>query len=69
MTVDALAEEIHCRLMKLYAIMGDRRAALRQFDYCQDVLKNELGINPVSETRAVYEAVFRERPFSFPAGL
>ncbi len=69
LAVDALAEEIHCRLMELYAIMGDRRAARRQFEYCQDVLKNELGVNPVSETRAVYEAVFRERPYAFPASL
>ena len=69
LAVDALAEEIHCRLMKLYALMGDRRAALRQFENCRDILQNELGVNPVYETRAVYEAVFRERPFSFPASL
>lgn len=69
LAVDALAEEIHCRLMELYAILGDRRAARRQFEYCQDVLKNELGVNPVSETRAVYEMVFRERPYAIPASL
>lgn len=67
--IDPLAEEMHCWLMKLYMTLGDRRAALRQYDHCRDLLQTELGIDPVSETRAVYEAAHRQRPSAFPASL
>ncbi len=54
--VDELAEEIHRRLIALYAAAGDRTAALRQFERCAVVLERELGVSPLPETRAVYEA-------------
>ncbi|HEY0601835.1 MAG TPA: BTAD domain-containing putative transcriptional regulator, partial [Herpetosiphonaceae bacterium] len=57
LAVDALAEEMHRRLIVLYAELGDRTAALRQFEHCAEVLERELGVSPLPETRAVYEAV------------
>lgn len=57
LAVDALAEEMHRRLMVLYAEQGDRTAALRQFEHCALVLERELGVSPLPETRVVYEAV------------
>jgi predicted ATPase/DNA-binding SARP family transcriptional activator len=54
---DELAEEMHRRLIALYAAVGDRAAALRQFEQCAVVLERELGVAPLHETRAVYEAV------------
>ncbi|HEY0735152.1 MAG TPA: tetratricopeptide repeat protein [Herpetosiphonaceae bacterium] len=57
LAVDALAEEMHRRLIVLYADLGDRTAALRQFEHCAEVLERELGVSPLPETRAVYEAV------------
>src|SRR5262245_22798827 len=59
LAVDELAEEIHRRLIQLYAFGGDRGAALRQFERCSDVLERELGVSPLPETRAVYEAALR----------
>ncbi|HEU5097404.1 MAG TPA: tetratricopeptide repeat protein [Roseiflexaceae bacterium] len=56
LAIDELAEEIHRRLIQLYALSGDRAAALRQFERCSDTLERELGISPLPETRAVYEA-------------
>jgi DNA-binding SARP family transcriptional activator len=53
---DDLAEEVHRRLIALYASTGDRRAALRQFERCVAVLERELGVSPLPETRAVYQA-------------
>lgn len=57
LATDDLAEEIHRRLISLYAVNGDRSAALRQFEQCAMVLERELGVPPLPETRAIYEAV------------
>jgi ABC-type oligopeptide transport system substrate-binding subunit/DNA-binding SARP family transcriptional activator len=59
--VDELAEEIHRRLIQLYAAVGDRNAALRQFERCAIVLERELGVRPLPETRAAYEAALKGR--------
>ncbi len=40
---DELAEEMHRRLIALYSAVGDRTAALRQFEQCAAVLERELG--------------------------
>ena len=54
---DPLAEELHRRLIALYAATGDRTAALRQFEQCVVVLERELGVSPLPETRTVYQSV------------
>ena len=57
LAVDELAEEMHRRLIELYAASGDRTSALRQFERCAAALQRELGVEPLPETRAAYEAV------------
>jgi DNA-binding SARP family transcriptional activator/predicted ATPase len=57
--IDALAEEVHCQLMRLYALAGDRAAACRQFERCVEVLERELGVSPLPETHAVYAAILQ----------
>lgn len=57
LATDPLAEELHRDLIALYATQGDRVAALRQFEHCVVVLERELGVDPLPETRALYEAV------------
>jgi predicted ATPase/DNA-binding SARP family transcriptional activator len=57
LAVDELAEDMHRWLIQLYAASGDRAAALRQFERCVLVLERELGVSPLPETRAVYNAV------------
>lgn len=56
LATDALAEDIHRRLIELYAASGDRSAALRQFEECLTVLERELGVDPLPETQAAYRA-------------
>jgi predicted ATPase/DNA-binding SARP family transcriptional activator len=56
LAADELAEEIHRRLIELYAMSGDRGAALRQFEQCDAILERELGVGAMPETRAAYEA-------------
>lgn len=58
---DELAEDIHRRLIDLYATQGDRSAALRQYEHCATVLERELGVEPLPETREVYLAALDDR--------
>lgn len=62
LAVDDLAEDVHRRLIGLYAVAGNRAAALRQFELLTAVLERELGVRPLPETRAVYESVLQSRP-------
>src|SRR5262245_10850197 len=57
LATDELAEDMHRRLIELYGAAGDRVAAMRQFERCVVVLERELGVDPLPETRAAYEAV------------
>lgn len=59
LAVDDLAEEMHRRLIELYAAVSDRAAALRQYETCVAVLERELGVNPLPETQASYQAALR----------
>lgn len=60
---DDLAEDVHRRLIELYAAAGDRGAALRQFEHCVTVMERELGVSPLPETRAVYQAILEGRSY------
>ena len=57
--VDRLAEGIHRRLMVLHAMQGDRPAALQQYRDCAAALQRELGVAPLPETSAVYQAIMQ----------
>jgi len=67
---DELAEEVHRRLIALYAVTGDRTAALQQFTRCAEVLDRELSVPPHRKTRALYETVREGRtsPVERPSG-
>ncbi len=60
--IDELAEAVHRRLILLYAAVGDRKAAARQFEHCVVVLERELGVSPLPETRAAFETVLTGDP-------
>lgn len=59
--VDEMAEDVHRQLMILHVLSGDRPAAMQQYQRCAAVLKRELGVDPLPETRAVYEAMLESR--------
>lgn len=50
-------EEGHRHLMRALAAMGHRSAALARYETCRRVLAAELGVEPSTETRAVYERI------------
>jgi DNA-binding SARP family transcriptional activator len=64
-------EEAHRQLMQLLALSGQRGAALAQHEICRQVLADELGVEPGSETTRLYEQIRDgefpgERPSSAP---
>lgn len=58
-------EEIYRRLMRLYALSGDRAGALHTYHTCATVLERELDVEPSAETRQVYEQILNV-PESIP---
>lgn len=57
LSTDDLAEEIHRRLIELYAAIGNRAMAIRQFEICAAVLGRELHLTPQPLTWAVYQII------------
>lgn len=62
LALDPLHESAHVQLMHLYAHTGQTAAALRQYDLCQQVLMEELGLEPLPETTELYQQI-RSRRF------
>lgn len=51
LTVDPFDENIHRRLMEVYAEAGNRVAAIREFDDYSDTLRREMDLEPLPETQ------------------
>jgi DNA-binding SARP family transcriptional activator len=58
---DQTREEVHRRLMRLYAEMGISDQAVRQFQLCADVLKRELDLAPQGETVTLHNEILASR--------
>ena len=52
---DHTREKVHRQMMRLHWLLGDRNAALAQYKRCVQVLREDLGIPPMEETRLLYE--------------
>ncbi len=61
LALDALQEDIHRLLMRLYWETGQRAQAIRQYQTYQDLLKRELGIQPLEETQALYQRILQQK--------
>jgi DNA-binding SARP family transcriptional activator len=55
--LDPLDEPAQRRLIGLLADAGDRSGAIRQYRTCVAVLERELGVAPLLETTALYDAI------------
>ncbi len=55
--LDPLHEETHRRLMMMLGQIGQRSAALAQYDTCRRWLAEELAVAPADETTALYEMI------------
>ncbi len=57
LTLDSLNETAHRQLMRLYAKLGRRDLALKQYRDCVRLLQTELGTPPLEETVDLYERI------------
>jgi DNA-binding SARP family transcriptional activator len=62
LTIDSCCEQAHRRLMCCYSRQGQPYLALRQYHLCVDTLRNELDVNPTSDTTKLYEHIRRHQP-------
>jgi DNA-binding SARP family transcriptional activator len=62
LALDPLLEAVHRTLMRLYSAQGRRGAALRQYQSCLAILRQELGAEPEPETRALYRELLQREP-------
>ena len=58
--LDPLREEIHREAMRLFVEDGQRALAIRQFEWCRQVLNVEMGIPPMPETEALYRQLLSD---------
>jgi len=61
LAIDRLQEPVHRTLMRLHTQLGQRAAALRQYQQCVTVLQRELGVEPELETKQLYQEILRQR--------
>jgi DNA-binding SARP family transcriptional activator len=54
---DPADEVIHCQLMLLFARLGRRHDAIRQYQECVAALDAQLGVPPMPETRALHQQI------------
>jgi DNA-binding SARP family transcriptional activator/TolB-like protein len=67
--LDPLREDGHRLLMQLYASVGRRAEAVRQFAICKDSLRRKLDVAPDAKTIALAQAIQAEGPAqAFAAG-
>jgi DNA-binding SARP family transcriptional activator len=60
LALDPSREDIHRRLMLLYARQGWRGAALRQYRICVDAVRRELSAEPETQTKQLYRKLLRQ---------
>ncbi len=57
LALDPLHEPAHRLLMQLYALSGQRAAALHQYRECVRFLEKDLGVSPLEETGQLYQTI------------
>lgn len=67
-SIDPLDEDIHRDLMLMHYLVGDRHAAMRQYEIVKQVLAEELQVEPSTATTALYEQI-RFQPQLAPAAM
>ncbi|HYX25804.1 MAG TPA: AAA family ATPase [Thermoanaerobaculia bacterium] len=58
--IEPLSEEAHRTLMRLFALSGQRSRALAQYEELTHLLREELGVAPMEETRRLHDSILAE---------
>jgi predicted ATPase/DNA-binding SARP family transcriptional activator len=61
LTFDPLQEELQRDCLRLHYLIGDRAGAVRRYETLCKLLDEEMGVPPMPETRAMYEAIINDR--------
>lgn len=70
LALDPLHEVAYQRLMRLYALRGDRAGALRIYHTCAEQLANELNVEPSATTQELYARLLQqESPTPHPVRM
>ncbi|HSM58116.1 MAG TPA: BTAD domain-containing putative transcriptional regulator [Candidatus Sulfomarinibacteraceae bacterium] len=62
LSVDPLREQIHRYLMRLYVRNDQPGLAVQQYETCERILHEELGIAPMAETQTLYQRIISGKP-------
>ncbi|MGQ9586672.1 MAG: tetratricopeptide repeat protein [Anaerolineae bacterium] len=54
---DRYQERAYHRLIRCYAAMGDRAAAIKAYRQCVELLREDLGLDPMPETEELYRQI------------
>jgi DNA-binding SARP family transcriptional activator len=57
LALDPAREQVHCHVMRLHVLAGNRTQALREFQRCEQILMQELAVKPSQQTCALYESI------------
>lgn len=60
--LDPLMEHVHRAIMRCHYHNGDRPLAMRQYALCEQLLREELGVEPMDETRRIQETILAVTP-------
>lgn len=60
-TLEPLSEEGRRDLMRLAVLAGRRSVALAEYEKLRTLLESELGVEPLDETRALYDSILLEQ--------
>ena len=66
LAIDPLQEDLQRDGIRLQHLAGDRPGAIRRYDALRRLLDEEMGVPPMAETRALYDAIITDHPL--PAG-
>lgn len=61
LALDPLQEDVQREALRLHMLAGDRPGAIRRYDHLRRLLDEELGVTPMAETRALYDAIINDR--------
>ncbi len=62
LSLDPLMEHVHRAIMRCHYHNGDRPLAMRQYALCEQLLREELGIEPMDETRRIQQTILAVAP-------
>jgi predicted ATPase len=66
--IEPLQEDLQREAMRLVFLAGDRPGAIRRYDQLRKMLDKEMGVLPMAETRALYDAILLDKLSPAPPG-